>query len=721
MNKSEPIARELVLVGGGHSHIIVLRMLGMHPIPGLQITLVSPNTRTAYSGMLPGMIAGDYSEDEIHIDLVPLCRFAGARYVEANVESIDPILQLVRPEGRPSFSYDVLSIDIGSSPSLNVRGALENVIPVKPINEFLARWDTFLDRVSSEDISSIGFVGAGAGGVELCLAAHNRINQMSFVNAKSIAFHLFSDGHSLLPKYSINTQRCFEKVFRARDIQIHSGFRVKCVEGKVLISESDQCVSLDAIFWATGSAAQPWLKNSGLSLTGDGFVKVKPTLQTENFPNIFAVGDIAHMTESPRPKAGVFAVRQGPPLTRNIRNILLNKELAVYKPQREFLSLISTGNRYAIASRNGYSFGGRSIWKCKDWIDRRFISRFSEFPKMPSQSEKGLLGEFDEQMQCGGCGSKVSAELLSEVLDDLGNEVRDDASEYLVPEGKTMLHSVDHFKSFVDDPYVFAQIAVTHALSDIYAMGGMPVTALAMVTVPFGKPPVVKSILRQLLAGTKHQLELDNVELIGGHTTEGSDLSIGFAVNGIVDDKEILRKSGMLPDQVIILTKPLGTGTLFAADMQYRARGTWIQNAIRSMKQRNNRALEILQMHGVTACTDVTGFGLAGHLGEMMQASKCGVDIQLGNIPVLDGSIATLYDMGIKSTLHDGNRRAAGRINESLHANFELLFDPQTSGGLIGSIAADRADTCVSELRRAGYPDAAAIGVVTAGSQFQLY
>ena len=306
--------------------------------------------------------------------------------------------------------------------------------------------------------------------------------------------------------------------------------------------------------------------------------------------------------------------------------------------------------RKAVASRNNQSFAGALVWRWKDWIDRRFMRRFNDLPVMSREPKTGLLAEFDDQMQCGGCGSKVSAELLTEVLTELGSGVRDDAAEYTVPAGKSMLHSIDYFKSFVDDPYEFAQIGVTHALSDIYAMGGTPVTALAMVTVPYGKPTVIKSILQQLLSGAKHQLDADNVQLVGGHTTEGAELSIGFSVNGIIDPAQILRKSGMQEGQVLILTKPLGTGTLFAADMQHKARGAWISSALVSMKQSNMLALNIMQEHQVTACTDVTGFGLAGHLLEMTAACGLGASLRLDDLPVLEGSVNTIQEMSITST-----------------------------------------------------------------------
>ena len=720
MNNLEPIARDLVLVGGGHSHVIVLRMLGMNPIPGLQVTLISPSTRTAYSGMLPGLVAGHYEEDDIYIDLVPLCRFAGARFIEAKVEGIDPIGQSVPLDSRPDLRYDILSLDVGITPSLDVPGAAENVIPVKPINEFLGRWQSFLERVSRAEVSSVGFVGAGAGGVELCLAVHHRLRESFAPQTHPISFHLFADDKGVLPAYNSSVRSAFASEFENRGIQVHDSFRVASVEKDSLISAAGDEIQVDAAFWITSAVSHPWLQNSGLALTDDGFIAIGSTLQSENFSNVFAAGDIANMSLSPRPKAGVFAVRQGPPLAKNIRRLLNQQIPQDYHPQREFLSLISTGGKCAVASRNSRSVSGKWVWQWKDWIDRRFMRRFNDLPAMPKEPRVGLLAEFDDQMQCGGCGSKVSAELLAEVLTELGSEARDDAAEYTVPVGKTMLHSIDYFRSFIEDPYLFAQVGVTHALSDIYAMGGTPVTALAMVTVPYGKPPVVKSILQQLLSGAKDQLDLDNVKLVGGHTTEGAELSIGFSVNGIVDPEQVLRKSGMEAGQALILTKPLGTGALFAADMQHKARGAWITSALASMKQSNLSALGVLREYNVSSCTDITGFGLAGHLLEMTSASGLGVSLSLDDLPVLAGSVHTIQDMGITSTLHQGNRDSAFEVPDYQHEKFELLFDPQTSGGLLASIPAECADDCVEALRKVGYSGANCIGIVTEDNNFTV-
>ena len=725
-----PIAKELVLVGGGHTHVIVLRMLGMNPIPGLQVTLISPDVRTPYSGMLPGVVAGHYDEDDIHIDLVPLCRFARARFFQSRVTAMDLDNHLLQCEGRPDVRYDVLSIDIGITPAVNdVDGALENVIAVKPIDQFLAKWEPFLARALNNEVKEIGFVGAGAGGVELCLAVHHRL-QSEFAQRgreNPTRFHLFHDGQQILTEYAPSLQRRFRNRLAERNIKIWPNFKVSKIENKTLFSRGGEKASMDEIFWVTAAAPQAWLSETGLKLDAAGFIAVRETLQSVSHGDVFAVGDIAHVIQHPRPKAGVYAVRQGPPLAANLQRVLLGRTPRAFKPQSQFLSLISTGDKSAVAHRNGRSIEGAWVWRWKDWIDRRFMDQFTDLPQMTAPVESGLLSEFDGQMRCGGCGSKVGAQLLNEVLDELGVahhglRRRDDAAVYSVPAGKLMLHSVDSFRSFVDDPYLFAQIAVNHALSDIYAMGGKPVTALAVVTVPFARPAITKTLLQQLLAGAIKQLNIDGVELVGGHTSEGMELSLGFSVNGIVDKVELLSKSGMSENYLLVLTKALGTGALFAADMQHRANGQWINGALAMMQQSNFRAAQILRNNRVTACTDVTGFGLVGHLSEMVQASRCRVILDLDKIPALDGALEVINGMDITSTLHDENRAAASSIVKpsievSGHEKYQLLFDPQTSGGLLACVPMDSAETCVAQLVEAGYASAVIIGAVESGSQ----
>lgn len=705
-----PIARELVLVGGGHSHVIFLRMLGMNPVPGLKTTLISPDTRTPYSGMLPGLIAGHYDEDQVYIDLVPLCRFAGVDFIQAEVGEMDLVEQTLALFGRPAIHYDILSLDIGSTPALDASISRSDVIAVKPISTFLSRWTAFVDRFESESVSDIGFVGAGAGGIELCLSVqHFLSNQFS---DRSFRTHLFTEGKTILPEFNTSTRIRFERLLAVRNIQVHREFRATSVMGGRLVSADARKVQLDETFWITQAGAQSWPAESGLDVDAAGFIQVGDTLQTLSCANIFAVGDCARMVDHPRPKAGVYAVRQGKPLFRNVMALLLGSKPKPYKPQSSFLSLISTGPKHAIASRNGFSLDGNWAWRWKNWIDTRFMNRFSELPIMHQEPENNLQAEFDNEMQCGGCGSKVAADLLREVLKELLGDAApvDDAAKIEVPAGKTLLQSVDHFRSFVNDPYLQSRIALCHSMSDIYACGGTPHSILASLTLPFGKPGITKSLLTQILQGIVDQLKEEGAILLGGHTSEGLELSIGFTANGIVDPAHAWSKQGSSLGDVLVLTKPLGTGAIFAADMRHLAKGSWVSEALLQMARSNSDAVAIARDFTVHACTDITGFGLAGHCLEMTRPGL-GIALQLGNVPVMHGADECLHVLGITSSLHEANKRSSGL--SGLISDAEILFDPQTSGGLLFSVPEEESEKLVLRLVNKGYLQASIVGRVT--------
>jgi len=329
-------------------------------------------------------------------------------------------------------------------------------------------------------------------------------------------------------------------------------------------------------------------------------------------------------------------------------------------------------------------------------------------------------------MRCAGCGAKVGADVLARALarvqslhrDDvlIGLDAPDDAAVVEVPSCKVLVQSVDFFRAIVDDPYVFGKIAATHALGDLYAMGADPQTALAIVGIPHGPEEHVEETLTQLMAGAVEVLHAAGAALVGGHTSEAAELGLGFTVNGLADPNRLLRKSGLRSGDRLILTKPIGTGTLFAADMRHQAKGQWIADAIESMLQSNREASDVFLRHGATACTDVTGFGLIGHLHEMAQASGVGVALDMARVPVLDGAEHTA-GAGVFSTLYPQNLRLRRVIRNGERAastpRFALLFDPQTAGGLLAGVPADAADACVAELRAAGYRHSAIVGGVT--------
>ena len=279
-----------------------------------------------------------------------------------------------------------------------------------------------------------------------------------------------------------------------------------------------------------------------------------------------------------------------------------------------------------------------------------------------------------------------------------------------------MVQSVDYFRSFIDDPFIFGQIAANHALSDIFAMGAEAQSAMAIATIPYGIENQVEDQLFQTMSGALKVLNESNTALVGGHSSEGAELSFGLSVTGFADKEQVMRKSGMQKGDVLILTKALGTGTLFAADMRLKAKGRWIDSALQSMLLSNQTAGFCVHKHGATACTDVTGFGLLGHLVEMTRSSGKSVEINLDDLPILDGALE-MIDIGIYSSLQEQNvrlRRAikeAGNLRE--HKHYPLLFDPQTSGGLLASVPAKNADACLKELHELGYPVSLVVGCVT--------
>ena len=736
-SSNTPVSKDLVLVGGGHSHVGVIKRLGMEPIPGVRVTVVCRDVHTPYSGMLPGFVAGHYDYDDAHIDLLPLVRFAGARFIHDEVTGIDLANRRLKFENRPDLSYDLASINTGSTPTLNVPGAAGRVVPVKPISNFIARWKGLVERVVGLDRAPrIGVVGTGAGGVELTLAAQFSLRKsIRERGGAEPEFHLFGSDATVLATHNARVQRKFERILAERGVHVHRSTRVTEVSEQGVRLDDGSVCELDEILWVTNASAPEWPRACGLDVDEKGFIQVRETLQTLSYPDVFAVGDVATMVDHPREKAGVFAVRQGPPLEANLRRMLLGGEPEPFRPQSKFLSLISTGDKYAVASRSFWALEGGWAWTWKDWIDRRFMDKYNKLPEMDADSSEaeGEASSGTEpaknRMLCAGCGSKIGAAVLEralsripqrdhpDVITGLGDP--DDAAVIRVPEGKVAVQSVDFFRAIVDDPYVFGQIAANHCLGDIFAMGASPQSALAVVTLPAASDEKTEELLVQLLLGAQDILADAGAVLVGGHTTEGDELALGFTVTGLASQDEILRKQGLQPGDKLILTKALGTGTLFAAEMRGKAKGRWITAALESMVQPSRLAADILKEYGATACTDVTGFGLLGHLKEMAEASKAEVKLSPAAVPLLEGARETVA-AGILSSLHPQNLRMekAIRNHEKFRskAEYPLLFDPQTAGGLLAGVSADRADDCVARLRDAGYASAAVIGLVCANS-----
>ncbi len=731
--QAAPLLKDLVLIGGGHAHVHVVKSFGMKPMPGVRLTLIGRDIETPYSGMIPGFVAGQYSFDECHVDLVRLAAWTGARLIQAEAVGLDRANRQVLLKDRPPVSYDLLSFDVGSSPGVEaIPGAAEHATAVKPIAELGRRWLAFVERVKDHrGPLRIAVIGGGAGGVELALAIDHRLRDVA--RDAEVAVTLATKGE-ILSGQAAAARRKMRAIFAGRGVRLLENAATTRIEAGAVHLETGERLETRDVFVVTEASAAKWFTGTGLPLDERGFFAVEPTLASSGDPSVFAVGDCASVMAHPRPKAGVFAVRQGPPLADNLRRVLLGQAPQPFTPQSRYLSILGTGDGHAVATRGGWAIEGSWVWRWKDHIDRKWMRMYREPPAEPMDmaartaapdpaladaEAKRLLADIG--MRCGGCGAKVGADSLSRVLARLGPspfpgvaiglDAPDDAAMIEVPAGKALVQSVDFFRTFIDDPFIFGEIAAVHALGDVWAMGAKPHSALALAVVPAAAERLMEEDLFQMLSGARRVLDQAGCALIGGHSGEGPEAALGFSVNGLVVAAAALRKGGLRPGDRLVLTKPLGTGVVFAAAMRGQARGRWVAEALASMRRLSSTEAEALVAAGAHACTDVTGFGLAGHLAEMIRASGAvSVDLHLDALPALHGAVE-LFAKGFASSLQSENLRARHLIDgmdaHAQHPKLPLLFDPQTAGGLLAAIPSD----CVLDI------DAVEIGVVRAHDQ----
>lgn len=718
-----PLTRDLVLIGGGHAHALVLRMWGMNPLPGVRVTVINPGPVAPYTGMLPGHIAGHYARADLMIDLVRLARHAGARVILGRAEGIDRVARHVIVPGRAEVAYDVASIDIGISSDLpDVPGFPEHCVAAKPLGSYADRWAAFVADPPPEP--RLVVIGAGVGGVELALASAHRLRSLGVGPQVT----LLDSAGTPLPGIGPGARAALLAHLARQGVTLITAAKVVRIEPDAVVLDDGRVLPSDFTLGVAGTRPQGWLTETGLALTA-GFVTVSETLQSSD-PAIFAAGDCAAMARSPRPKAGVFAVRQAPVLLHNLRAALSGGRMRAFNPQRDYLKLISTGGKGAVAEKWGLRLDGPWLWRVKDGIDRRFMAKFADYPAMraaplPVPHAEGLPEALGKKPLCGGCGAKVGAGALSTALAGLAPPARpdvvsgpgDDAAVLRQGDGFQVM-TTDHLRAFTPDPWFMARIAAVHALGDIWAMGAAPQVALAQVILPRMTPKMEADTLREIMAAASGVFGAAGADIVGGHTSVGAELTLGFTVTGTA--ARIVAKAGARPGDVLILTKPLGTGTILAAEMA-RARlpglllGEAVAAAFDSMSRPLSVASEILAPHA-GAMTDVTGFGLAGHLIEILDASGCAAILDLDSVPLLAGAEA-LAAAGHASTLAAANRSVAARMRFAEGPRAALLFDPQTAGGLLAAVPAELAERLLARLRQAG-ESASVIGEAVAGMPF---
>ena len=720
MRGAETITGDLVLAGGGHAQVAVLKSLAMKPLAGLRTTLVCRDINTPYSGMLPGFVEGVWSAQDIHIDLARLTQIAGARFISEAVRHIDADAKLIHLENRPPLPFDVLSLNIGGEPDLKaIDGAAEYCIPVKPIGRFRDRLEAL---TTTGHASRLAVIGGGAAGCELALALSKRWLDATGTRPQ---IDIFTRSARLVPEMPARAARLIFQALSAVGVSLHCGLRVTGVMANELYLEDGSRHGFDVSFLVTAVAPPAWLASTGLTLDERGFVAVQPTLQSVSHPHVFAAGDIATLIDDPRPKAGVYAVRAGPVLAGNIRRHLDGKRLRHWSPQQKALAILGTANDRAIGIRGNHASASRAWWWVKKWIDRRWMAKYTNLKMPPPPPPAMFAGLKDrsapdtdpafEAMRCLGCGAKTGHETLAAAMREavdtavaLGANPRfmppdgltDDSAILPTPEGGELVQSIDSLSEIVSDPFLLGRIAAIHAMSDIYAANAVPVWAMANVTLGMARIDLQQHQLAQLMTGALLALSEAGVQLVGGHTGESHDLSLGFAVTGWREGPPTPPEADQ--ETALILTKPLGTGVIMAAHMQLAARGDWVAAATTGMAHGNGKAAQILAQHN-PAMTDVTGFGLARHaLNLAERCGRSGVEIDLAALPYLNGAM-TLLEMGHRSSLHGQNKSAIRLAGDAPRAPaLDILFDPQTSGGLLAVLPAADAISVVEQLHTDG-------------------
>ena len=726
-----PKQLHLVLIGGGHAQIQLLKSLGMKPIDGLAVTLITDVLNTPYSGMLPGFISGQWKEDEIHIDLAKLASFAGADLIHAPVKAIEAEHKRVHISHRPPVSYDILSINCGAAPELEaIEGADEYAIAVKPIAHFIQK---IPEKLSQNQ--PINIIGAGVAGLELAFAFHMKYE------SQQPEINIFSRSNTLLPKMPKKAGHILSSHCKNKGITVHFNKAVTCLTEQHITTSDGQTYPSGLNFVVTGVTPPPFIASLGHACDKDGFVRVKPSLNSDIHPEIFATGDVANVIGAKREKAGVFAVRAGAILTKNIRRYVHNEPLIDWKPQSRYLALINTGHQKAMAIRNGLVLSGHWAWRLKNHIDLSFMRRFSDLPVMrmepPTPLPRYQAEGYDTndaifaEMRCSGCAAKASATLLEKAMStaratalSLGaspdylpqeNGLLADATPTIAPD-KPLIHSFDSLKQMLPDPFTFAQIAANHALSDLYVAGATPLWAQAHLNLQEASTTHQQNDATQLLTGALMALSSAQTRLIGGHTSQSSETSLGFAVTGAqsfyfaaYDGKE---------DYVLICTKGLGTGVALAAYQRQLLPSHAYDDTMQTMLLSNQQAAEACFHAGTIAMTDITGFGIARHAQNLIDrlGYNIGIRVLLGALPLIS-HIEPLLETGLKSSSFTNNQMAVelhATPTASRQPRFGLLFDPQTSGGVLAIVPKCNAEELLTSLNQLSpFMRASIIGQIT--------
>ncbi|MCY4055017.1 MAG: selenide, water dikinase SelD [Cyanobacteria bacterium MAG CAR4_bin_6] len=716
----QPGGQQLVLAGGGHSHALALRYwaMGHWPLPpATAVTLVSRSGASLYSGLIPAVLAGQVHPGACVIDLRRLCAAAGASFVQGEIIGLDlerrqlHLRSPLEPPSTPlrSLRWDWLSLDVGS---VTAAPAGVTGLPVRPLESFLD-WCNHLP-------AAVEVMGSGAAAVEvvLVLAARCRRRRQSC----RLSLRTAPGGLRL---GSAPLARRLERMVQAQGIAVRS------------MARHDPAAPDRATVLCTGSRAPAWLRDSGLPCDGRGRVLTHPTLVVQGRGRIFAAGDCGVMACAPRPAGGVWAVRAAPVLAGNLQAALRSRPLRSWRPQSHGLMLLGDGQGGAVAQRGRFWLGPHPwLWRWKQHLDHRFMAMVNGTNGAAAMAAApGPRQAMAGSMACRGCAAKLPAQPLNNALTQLYGALpqpRDASVAARIAPDRLLLTSVDGFPALVSDPWLNGRLTTLHGASDLWASGACLEGIQALVTLPRCSAPLQQDLLAQCLAGVRATARQLGAELLGGHSLQALadpdsrqplalQLSLGVSVHGRVQRCQRWGKGPLQPGDALVLSRPLGSGVIMAAAQAGGGVPAWVDQALATMATPQQWLVPLLQRHGCHACTDVTGFGLLGHLGEMIQASPSGIRIQLDprRVPAYDGALELLR-AGHASTLAPHNAAALELLapqgviqlrSDPDAARQALLIDPQTCGPLLAAVPAPQAPALLQAMA-AGHPGGAVIGMV---------
>ncbi len=674
--------------------------------PAGMITLVNKSSSTIYSGMFPGVVAGKYKIDEILIDLRNLASKAGVSFVMAEIEGIDTKKKKLILAGRPEIEYSLLSLNVGTKTNLNskslIRGDKDLAVPIKPFFEsykFIVGQDIHKDNPSAKPFL---IIGGGFAGIEIAFALRKRWPERSIL-------------------IKVKSQRKLSK-----------NLLKKLTDLKIEIIEKDPSVLYPKLI-CTGNTSFEWIKDSVFPLDEDGRILTEKTFQVLNFPELFAVGDCGVIKDYPRPSSGVWAVRSAKPLAKNLERINKGLKLKEWKPQRKAIQLLDINyvnkKSKAFISWSQLMIGPFDfLSRLKESIDKKFVSKFN----LIQDIDKEMFAE-KEMIKCRGCAAKLASAPLSKALKKLDlkeSSIDDSINIGILNSSKTLIQSVDGFPSLISDPWLNGRFLAFHSCSDIWACGGSVISAQSVVNLPSLPNNLQQELLFQVLEGINSALTIQGAKLIGGHTLESRNISeepfslgieSSLTVNGIIDDNHnFWSKGGMKKGDQILISRSLGTGIIFSAFMNGRVKPYILDSVLKEMNKSQHETINYINQLTnlypsskiINACTDITGFGLLGHLSEMLESTNSDqlkmnleplkIILELDHIPVYNG-VKELIDKGFESTLAPSNEIFLKNIEGDKNLRFELLYndftanisfyntmlkilvDPQTCGPLVVS------------------------------------